>query len=76
MQRDPLLEKKLMKNDSKVSLPTIKPDLLEALDKLFPNKSPELNWSEKECWWTGGQRSVVNFLRQQYEIQNENILEN
>ena len=57
-----------------IKLPPISKDLLEALDKLFPESSPNLNWSEKECFWFGGQRNVIRFLHEQFKRQNETIL--
>ena len=61
-------------NKEKNTFPAITPDLLEALDRIFPERSPDFKSSEKECFWTGGQRSVVRFLHEQFKIQNENIL--
>ena len=63
-----------MEKNQDIKLPPISKDLLEALDKLFPEYSPNLNWSEKECYWFGGQRNVIRFLREQYQRQNETIL--
>jgi hypothetical protein len=61
-------------NKNKTQFPVITSDLLEELDRLFPERSPDFKWSDKECFWSGGQRSVVRFLHQQYKIQNETIL--
>ena len=63
-----------MSKDNKNKFPRITPDLLGALDRIFPERSPDFKWSEKECFWTGGQRSVVRFLHEQFKIQNENLL--
>ena len=63
-----------MNKKEDIKLPTISKDLLEALDKLFPENSPNLNWSEKECFWFGGQRNVIRFLQEQFKRQNETIL--
>lgn len=54
--------------------PLIPASLIEALDKLYPNRSPQLTWSDREIWWKGGQRQVVDFLREQYDRQSENIV--
>ena len=61
-------------NKNKTQFPVITSDLLEEMDRLFPERSPDFKWSDKECFWSGGQRSVVRFLLQQYQIQNETIL--
>lgn len=38
-------------------------ELLDALDKLFPERTPELNDSIDEIRYSSGQRSVIRFLR-------------
>ena len=39
-------------------------ELLADLDKLFPEKTPEVNMDMKEIYFRIGQRSVVRFLHQ------------
>jgi len=58
-------------NINKTRFPVITSDLLEELDRLFPETSPAQDWSEKDCMWKGGQRSVVRYLHEQFKIQNE-----
>lgn len=55
-------------------LPVIPQDLLEALDKQFPDRCPEPSWSEREIWMRVGERRVVRFLKRIFEQQNENVL--
>ena len=38
-------------------------ELLDALDKLFPERTPELGESIDEIRYSSGQRSVIRFLR-------------
>lgn len=38
-------------------------ELLNALDKLFPERTPELGESIDEIRYSSGQRSVIRFLR-------------
>jgi hypothetical protein len=38
-------------------------ELLDALDKLFPEKTPELTDSIDQVRYSSGQRSVIRFLR-------------
>ena len=38
-------------------------ELLDALDKVFPEKSPELSDSIDQIRYASGQRSVIRFLR-------------
>ena len=56
----------------KVPKPLIKEDLLNYLDSIFPEKSADLKDTEKEVFFKGGQRSVVNHLIKQKQIQEEN----
>jgi hypothetical protein len=43
-------------------IPLIPSNLLDALDKLYPHRCPELTLDEKEVWFKAGQRSVIDFL--------------
>ena len=56
----------------KVPKPIIKEDLLNYLDAIFPEKSADLKDTEKDVFFKGGQRSVVNHLIKQKQIQEEN----
>ena len=56
-------------------LPVITNELLEALDQLFPEKTPEINMEPKEMYFRIGQRSVVRFLHAEAKKQSENLLE-
>ena len=38
-------------------------ELLDALDQLFPERTPELNYSIDQIRYASGQRSVIRFLR-------------
>lgn len=55
-------------------LPVIPLELLEALDERFPERCPDLNWSEREVWARAGERRVIRLLKRAYEKQNENIM--
>lgn len=54
-----------------VSLPPISAQLLSALAQQFPDRSPDLQWSEKEVWFRSGQASVVRFLATVHQDQLE-----
>ena len=56
----------------KVPKPVIKEDLINYLDNIFPEKSADLKDTEKAVFFKGGQRSVVNHLIKQKQIQEEN----
>ena len=51
--------------------PIINQELIDYLDSIFPEKSADLKDTEKEVYYKGGQRSVVNHLIKQKQIQEE-----
>ena len=55
----------------KVQIPIISKELIEYLDSIFPEKSADLKDTEKEVFFKGGQRSVVNHLIKEKQIQEE-----
>ena len=55
----------------KVQKPIISKELIDYLDIIFPEKSADLKDTEKEVFYKGGQRSVVNHLIKQQQIQEE-----
>ena len=59
-----------------IKLPVISKDLLDALDGLFPERTPPITMEYKEICFRSGQRSVVNFLHDKLKQQSENVLEN
>ena len=56
----------------KVPIPIISKELIEYLNSIFPEKSADLKDTEKEVFFKGGQRSVVNHLIKEKQIQEEN----
>ena len=56
----------------KVQKPVISKELIEYLDRLFPNQCADIKDTEKEIYYKSGQRSVVNHLIEQSKIQWEN----
>ncbi len=67
--------KKIIKAIKDLELPVIPKDLLDALDKLFPERSPPITMEYKEICFRSGQRSVINFLHEKHKQQSENVLE-
>ena len=62
-------------NDQEIVLPALSQDLINKLDKLFPDKCPLLTDSDREIWYKVGQRSVINYLQQTYDDQlQDNIV--
>ena len=53
-------------------IPILNKELITYLDEIFPEKSAELKDTEKEVFYKSGQRSVVNHLIHQKQIQEEN----
>ncbi len=56
-------------NNDEVVLPTLSQELINKLDKLFPDKCPLLTDTDREVWYKTGQRSVINYLQQTYDEQ-------
>ena len=58
-----------------IKLPVISKDLLDALDGLFPERTPPITMEYKEICFRSGQRSVIRFLHEKLNQQSENVLE-
>jgi hypothetical protein len=56
-------------------LPIIDKSLVEYLERMYPDVSPELGHTEREIFFRRGAVDVVRTLRRIFEEQNENILE-
>jgi|FLLY01.1.fsa_nt_gi hypothetical protein len=54
-----------------MKIPTYAIDLIEELDKSYPNKHPNLSDTEREVWFKAGQRSVVDNLLSIVQDQQE-----
>ena len=57
---------------TKSKIPVITEEMIDYLDKLFPDKGADLKDTDKEIFYKSGQRSVVNHLKEQFKIQGEN----
>lgn len=56
----------------KVQFPFVPPDMLEALEKAFPDRLPhDPNLPHTEMAALIGRQSVIRFLRRQMEVQQE-----
>jgi hypothetical protein len=49
--------------------PRLSEQLIAALATQFPERSADLDWSEKEVWFKAGQVSVVRWLAAKLEEQ-------
>jgi hypothetical protein len=56
-------------SNEEIILPALSQDLINKLDKLFPDKCPLLTLTEREVWYKAGQHKVVEFLQQTYDEQ-------
>lgn len=56
-------------------MPVIDKVLVEYLEQMYPDVSPELSMSDREIFFRRGAVDVVRTLRRIYAEQNENILE-
>ena len=52
----------------------ISQELIDYLEKQFPNKSPDLNDNERQIWFKAGQSSVVSHLKKILNDKENNIL--
>jgi hypothetical protein len=63
-----------MAHDAPPKCPPITSELIAYLEHVFPDKSADLGWPEREVWFRAGQAYVVRHLRFLMEEQQENIL--
>jgi hypothetical protein len=56
--------------------PVVSKELLEALEKRFPDRAPYKGDDYPDIMYRAGEVAVVRFLRYQFDLQNQNILEN
>lgn len=52
-------------------VPPISNELVEDLDKRFPEKCPGIEWTDRQIWFYAGQRAVVEFLKKAAKRQFE-----
>jgi len=52
-------------------MPPIDAVLVAALEHRFPARYPDIAWTDREIWLRAGQRSLVEFLHQHYNKQQE-----
>ena len=61
--------------NDEIVLPALSQELINKLDKLFPDKCPLLTDDDRLVWFKVGQRSVINYLQQIYDEQlQDNII--
>jgi len=60
--------------DRPIRIPDLSSDLIDRLEELYPARYPDISWGDRQIWFNAGQRSVVEFLRSQFNEQNETII--
>lgn len=55
--------------------PVVSKELLEELEKRFPDRMPDIPQDHGAYLMRQGRTEVVRFLRHQFNMQNRNILE-
>jgi hypothetical protein len=56
--------------------PTVPKELLDELEKRFPDRLPPTPVELEDYLYLQGQQAVVRLIRHQFNLQNQNILEN
>lgn len=55
--------------------PSVSTELLETLTRLFPERSADPAWTDREVWIKSGECNVVRLLRAKFDEQNETIIQ-
>jgi hypothetical protein len=63
-----------MKPEGPKPFPAVSKDLLEELERLFPDKLPTIYRTEAEIGRLIGMQDVMRKLRHEYDAQQKNIL--
>lgn len=62
------------KKPKEVTYPESVEDVIKLLDRLYPDRCPDLKMSDREVWYKAGQRSVVDYLLYLKKRYEENVL--
>jgi hypothetical protein len=55
--------------------PAIPADLLAELDRMFPERCPDLKQTDREIWRDVGAREVIRMLHAKFDEQNETVIQ-
>jgi hypothetical protein len=58
-------------NNSVDEFPKLSKALIDALDKMVPERCPDSSESDRDIWLYSGQRHLVRFLQQRFAEQTE-----
>ena len=51
--------------------PDVPDTLIKELDRRFPERCPDMKWTDREVWFNAGARSIVRFLIEQQKRHND-----
>jgi hypothetical protein len=57
--------------DNEPSFPDIPLPLLERLERMYPDRAPDIAEADRQVWFGSGQAHLVRHLRFQFDKQNE-----
>jgi hypothetical protein len=55
-------------------IPPVSRDLIEYLEKAFPERSPSINDSGRKIWMDAGKVDVIRHIRALYEKQERTVI--
>jgi len=53
--------------------PTVPKELIRFLASIYPDRSPRLDETERVIFYKAGQRSVIDYLIQRYNEQQDDV---
>ena len=56
--------------DTDIVLPPFSQELIDKLEALYPDQSPDMDWPDRKIWVSAGENRVIRFLRSQFNRQN------
>jgi ArsR family metal-binding transcriptional regulator len=56
-----------------MEIPTLSEELVEVLDRAFPEKCPDPSWSERKIWMYTGKRELIRTLLGQLKVSTTKI---
>jgi len=57
------------------NIPAIPKKLIDILEEIIPERCPSLSMPDREIWFYAGKREVVRILKNEFDKQNETILD-
>ena len=54
-----------------MKIPYTAEELIEQLDKMFPEYTPEVDWGDRDIWMYAGKRELIRMLKHWYDTDDE-----